>query len=133
MKRILRIFVIDTLGLFVVSNVISGISFKDGLMSLFLAGIALGISSIVVKPIINILLLPINLLTFNLFKWASSAITLYIVTLVVPGFVINGLTFIGYQSKWFDIPAVHLEGILAFIAISFLLSIFSATVHWLIK
>jgi len=132
-KKILRLFIIDTLGLYLVSNSISGIIFENGLISLILAGVGLSVSSIIVKPIINLLLLPLNLLTFNLFKWASSAIALYIVTLVVPGFLVKGLYFMGYTSKWFDIPSISLEGILAFVSISFLLSIFSSLIHWLIK
>jgi len=132
-KRILRLFIIDTLGLYLVSNAISGITFENGFISLVLAGVGLAISSIIVKPIINILLLPLNLLTFNLFKWASSAIALYIVTLVVPGFLVKGFYFVGYSSKWLDIPSINLQGIIAFISISFLLSLFNSVVHWLIK
>jgi|SRR3972149_8169374 len=133
MRKILRYFVVDTLSLYIISTTILGIIFENGFLTLFLAGICLSISSVLIKPIINIFLLPINLLTFNLFKWVSSAITLYIVTLVVPGFIIEGFRFIGYSSKWFDIPALSFSGILAFVAISFLLSLLSAIITWLIK
>ena len=92
------------------------------------------ISSLLVKPLINILLIPVNLVTFGLFRWVSSAIALYIVTLVVPGFSIIGFDFAGWASKWIDIPAFAIPpGILAFIAVSFLLSIITSLIYWLIK
>ena len=133
MKKILRYFVIDTLSLYIIANSTSGIVFQNGIQTLLFAGLGLSLASVVVRPIINILLLPINLVTFNIFKWASSAIALYIVTLVVHGFIIQGFIFSGFQSRWIDIPAVTLEGVLAFVAISFLLSVLSAIITWLIK
>ncbi|OGM17594.1 hypothetical protein A2V56_03825 [Candidatus Woesebacteria bacterium RBG_19FT_COMBO_42_9] len=133
MKKILRFFVVDTLCLYIIASSSQGIIFENGIQTLFLAGLGLSLSSVVVRPIINILLLPINLITFNLFKWGAAAIGLYLVTLVIPGFLVQGFTFPGYSSLWFDIPGVSLEGILAFVAISFLLSLLSAVITWLIK
>lgn len=133
MKKILRFFVVDTLSLYIIANSTSGIIFQNGIQTLLLAGLGLSLASVVVRPIINILLLPINLITFNLFKWGSATIALYLVTLVVPGFFVQGFTFPGYSSLWFDIPGVSLEGILAFVAISFILSLLSAIIIWLIK
>src|SRR3990167_528162 len=133
MKKILRFFVVDTLCLYIIASSSQGIIFENGIQTLFLAGLGLSLSSVVVRPIINILLLPINLITFNLFKWASSAIALYIVTLVVPGFIIEGFYFAGFSCKWFDIPTIALSGFLAFVAISFILSFLSAIISLLIK
>lgn len=133
MKKILRFFVVDTLSLYIIANSTTGIILQNGLFTLLLAGLGLSLASVVVRPIINILLLPINLITFNLFKWASSAIALYIVTLVVPGFIIEGFYFAGFSGKWFDIPTIALSGFLAFVAISFILSFLSAIISWLIK
>jgi len=132
-KKILRFFVVDTLSLYIIANSTTGIILQNGLFTLLLAGLGLSLASVVVRPIINILLLPINLITFNLFKWASSAIALYIVTLVVPGFIIEGFYFAGFSGKWFDIPTIALSGFLAFVAISFILSFLSAIISWLIK
>lgn len=133
LKRIIRHYVIDTFSLFVVSRIAQGMVFAKGWEDLFLAGVGLTIVSLLAKPVIGILLLPINLLTFGLFRWVSSAITLYIVTLIVPGFSILGFNFVGFSTKWFDIPAVSFTGILAFVAFSFVLSFFSSIIYWIIK
>ena len=133
MKKILRYFVVDTLSLYIIANSTQGIIFENGIVTLFLAGFGLSIGTVIARPVINILLLPFNLITFNVFKWASSTIALYLVTLVVPGFIINGFKFSGFSSVWIDIPALSFEGIPSYVAISFLLSLLGFGITWLIK
>jgi len=133
MKTIIKHFIINTTSLYLVSLVISGIVFAQGTYSVLLAGIVLTLTSMVIKPIINILLLPINLITFGLFRWAGFAITLYLVTLIVPGFKILDFTFKGFTGYWFSIPPISITGILAFIAFSFLISLIASVGHWIFK
>lgn len=133
MKAILKHFVINTVSLYIVSLIVSGIVFADGTYSLLLAGAVLTLTTLVIKPVINILLLPINLITFGLFRWVGFAITLYLVTLVVPGFKLMDFVFKGFSSFWFSIPSISLSGILAFIAFSFLISLIASLGYWIFK
>lgn len=133
MKTILKHFIINTVALYLVSLVISGIVFAEGTYSILLAGLVLTLTSLVIKPIINILLLPINLITFGLFRWAGFAVTLYIVTLIVPGFKLLDFVFKGFSSYWFSIPGLSLSGILAFLAFSFVISMVASIGHWIFK
>ena len=134
MRRIIKHYLVDTLALYFIYTTFKGVYFGSYPQTLLLAGVGLMISSLLVKPLINVLLIPVNLVTFGLFRWVSSAITLYIVTLVVPGFSILGFGFVGLSTKWIDIPAFAIPpGILAFIAVSFLLSIITSLIYWLIK
>lgn len=133
MKRILRHFVIDSVSIFLVSSIASGMIFQKGIETLLLTGLGLTLVSLIAKPVINILLLPVNLITFGLFRWVASVAVLYIVTLVVPGFMITNFYFGGYSSVWFDLPTLALAGFLSFLAFSFLHSLFSSFIYWLIK
>jgi putative membrane protein len=133
MKKILQHYLIDTFCLYIVSQLVSGIYFQKGLESLFLAGIGLTLATLVIRPVINILLLPLNLITFGIFKWVSSAIALYLVTLIVPGFKIVNFIFQGFSTKWVDIPSLNLSGLLALITFSFILSLFTSFIHWIFK
>jgi uncharacterized membrane protein YvlD (DUF360 family) len=90
-------------------------------------------TTLLVKPIINILLIPLNLITFGFFKWISSAVALYLVTLLVPGFKILYFSFSGLSSKWLDIPAFSISGFLSYVAFSFILSFLTSIIYWLIK
>lgn len=133
LKKILRHFSVEALALFVVTQVFSGMVFEKGLQTFVIASAAITAATIFGKPVINVLLLPLNLITFGLFRWVSSAVALYIVTLLVSGFNIAGFYFQGYSSKWIDVPEIQLEGILAYIAFSFALSILTSFIHWLRK
>ncbi|MFC1600652.1 phage holin family protein [Patescibacteria group bacterium] len=133
MKRILRHYAIDTFSLWVVGSVASGMIFEKGLQTLLFSGIALSAVFFFAKPVINLLLLPINLITFGLFRWVSSAVVLYLVTLIIKDFKIVFFNFSGFNSKWIDIPAINFEGALAFIAFSFILSFITSFLYWLMK
>lgn len=133
MKRILKHFVIDTVSLYLASSIASGLVFERGIETIILTGAGLTLASLVAKPIINVLMLPINLITFGLFRWVASAVALYLVTLVVPGFKVMNFFFGGYSSVWFDLPTISLVGVFALIAFSFLLSLIASFIYWLVK
>ncbi len=133
MRGLIKNFIVATGSLYIVSSIVDGMVFAGGTYTLFLTGLVLMLTTLIVRPIINILLLPINLVTFGFFKWISYAVTLYLVTLIVPGFTILNFVFKGYNSYWFALPSLSLNGILAFIAFSFLISFISSIGHWIFK
>ena len=133
MRSILKHYIIDTISLYLISQMIAGMVFAEGIYTLLLTGFVLMLATFIVKPILNILLLPLNLITLGLFKWVTFAITLYLVTLVVPGFHLGDFIFKGYSSYWFSIPGITLTTVFAFIAFSFTISFVSSFLHWIFK
>ena len=133
MKRIIRHLIIDTYCLYLVTKIAGGIQLGNGFYTLFAAGFAITLVSLIAKPVINILLLPINLITFGLFRWVASSIVLYLTSLIVPSFKIIYFHFPGMASRWIDIPKLNFEGLAAYIGFSFLLSLTSSFIYWLIK
>lgn len=133
MKRFIRDFLYATFALYTASIIAEGIVFQEGIITMLLAGLGLMLSLILAKPVINILLLPLNLITFGLFRWISSAIILYLVTMIVPGFVIEKFYFSGLTTEWFDIPAINLEGIFSFVGFALIISILTSFLNWLKK
>ena len=133
MKRILRHYTLDTFSLWLISNIANGIVFEKGTQTLLISGLALMGVFLLAKPVINLLLLPLNLVTFGLFRWVSSAVVLYLVTLIIKDFKIIHFSFSGFTSKWIDIPTLYFEGFLAFVAFSFILSLITSFLYWLMK
>ncbi len=133
MKRIIRIFVVETVVLLVVSKITSGLQFENGFISLIVTAVSLTLASLLIKPVINLLLLPLNLLTFGLFRWASSAITLFLVDLVLSEFSLGSFVFHGYNSPLIVIPSISLPvGLLSYLAFSFLISFITSLIYWLV-
>lgn len=133
MRKLIKKYTIETVSLYLVTRVTSGIILEKGLESLFLAGLGLLAASLIIRPLINILLLPLNLITFGFFRWVSLTVALYLVTLLVPGFKITRFYFAGFTSQWFDLPPVNLTGLFSFIAFSFVLASFTGLLVWLTK
>lgn len=133
MKKIFKHFVIASLSLYLITLFVDGLVFEEGIKTFALTGAALTGVHYIVRPIINILLLPINLITFNLFKWISSAIALYLVTLIVTGFKIEAFLFAGFSNKWVSIPQVNFTGFLAYVFYSIVISLLTSVIIWFIK
>lgn len=133
MRGILKHFVINIVTLYLITQWFSGLSIANGWEGLVIAGVGLTLMTFLARPIINLLLLPINLITFGFFRWFSSTLTLYLVTLVVPGFEIAGFHFAGLSTKWLDLPALNFSGFLSIVAFSLVISIFSGFIYWIVK
>jgi len=133
MRKLLKYFSIDVLALYFVAQITDGMVFEGGVGTFFVTAAALTATSILGKPILKIMILPLNLITFGLFGWIGNSVVLYIVTLLVSGFRIEGFFFQGFVSKWIDLPTINLSGVMAFVAFSFLLSFVTSLFHWLSK
>lgn len=79
---------INLLALVTAAILIKGIRMQSIEMGILAAGI-LGIVNAVIRPVVLVLTLPINLLTLGLFTLVINAAMLKLVSMVVPGFVIE--------------------------------------------
>lgn len=129
-KKIIRTFAISIIALYVASVIAEGLYFGQGAQTVVVAGVSLTLASLIGKPVINILLLPLNLVTFGFFRWVASAVALYITTLLISDFRVDYFIFGGLSNKWLDLPAMNLTGFWAYIAFAFIFSLISSTLHW---
>lgn len=133
MKKLLRTFVIETVILYLISLVAKGLVFEEGLKSLVVTGAALTLGTYFIKPVISLLILPLNLITFGLFKWVAHAIMLFLVDLVLTDFTVVYFEFAGFSSNWATLPPLILpHGLLAYAAFSFLISFTTSLIYWLV-
>lgn len=83
-------FLINALSLWIADYILAGFR-VDGLATLALAALLLGLVNAVVKPVLVLLTLPITLLTLGLFLIFLNAAMLGLVAWLLPGFAIDGL------------------------------------------
>lgn len=88
MGFLLRI-VITTLAILLAVTVIPGIE-AGGILSVLGAGLVLGLINAVVRPILLVLTLPLTLVTLGFFLLLLNAFCLWITSLLVKGFVVQG-------------------------------------------
>ena len=80
---------ITALGLWVASELLSGITF-DAPSKLLLAAVVLGVVNAVVRPLAFVLTLPITVVTLGLFLLVLNAGMVALVAWLVPGFQVSG-------------------------------------------
>lgn len=125
MKYLLRLFLFQIIGLWFTSQLIPTIVVLGNWQTLFLAGFTLGLLLLIVKPVLKILFLPINFITFGFLSWLINVIILYFLTLVIPQVQISAWTFPGFTFSGFVVPAFHLTYFLALIVSSLLITFIS--------
>jgi len=142
LKKYLRLFFINFLALWMLSRFMlgftlkvhpEGIEFLNGYQTIALTALVLTILGTLVKPLIKILLIPINLLTLGAFRWLINVITLWLVTLVVPQFKIGSFVFQGLNWNGFIIPSFFMARFWAFVLASLFISLVTSFVLWLTK
>ena len=87
---LLLALVLNALALVVTAYIVPGFRVND-FVSAMLTAIVIGLINTFIKPILSFLTAPINMLTLGLFTFVVNAIVLYLASLVVPGFKIDGV------------------------------------------
>ena len=130
MKKYARSFVISLLAFLVVAYLYPGFSYNGQLLALGLAALVFAGLTIFVKPVIKLLSLPFNLLTFGLFSFLINVIILYGVSYFISDFKIHSFHFPGYSLSGFGIPAADLNQLFSALIASFFIGIISTALHW---
>lgn len=105
-------WIVLTVSILLVSYLLNGIK-VDHFLTAFFAAAVLGILNSIVRPILILLTLPINLLTFGVFTFIINAALLMLVSAMIPGFDIDGF----WTAVWGSI----------------LISIINAVLNWILR
>ena len=71
-------------------HIVPGIVLAGGWETALLVALVWSVITLVIKPVLQILTLPITIITFGLFAFVLNAILFYAMTWVVPGFYVSG-------------------------------------------
>ncbi|KKS92983.1 MAG: hypothetical protein UW68_C0024G0008 [Candidatus Collierbacteria bacterium GW2011_GWB1_44_6] len=133
MKVFLRHVLINLLVIYLTDLFYPGFSILHDTKTLLSAAVIWLLLNKIVKPIIKLLLLPINLITLNLFSWVISLITLFLLQTIVGGISISAYHFPGFSSQGFAIPAFYVGVLLSYIIASCILNLIHSFILWLIR
>lgn len=111
MNLIVRIL-IQTVAVLIAAYILPGVEI-DSFLTMLIVAIVLGIVNAFLKPILILLTLPITIITLGLFIFVINAFLVLLVSMVVPGFYVDGFlwallfsvivslvsTFLGSLSK----------------------------------
>lgn len=133
MKTIARAIFIYTLSLFLMPSLIPGVQIKGGFLTLIIGGVALALMFLIIKPILNFITLPVNLVTLGLFSIFTNVLILYILTVFISGISIIPFTYPRVEYFGFTIPEIHFPMFFAYLYTGFVLSFIDSFFSWLVK
>jgi putative membrane protein len=129
MKYLLRVFLFHCFSLWFVSELIPALNITDGWQTLLFAGLVLSILMLLVHPILKILFIPINIITFGLLSWIINVIVIYLLTVFVSAVTITAWNFPGIHLVGFVVPHVQFSYIVSLCIVSMTLTLFVDILH----
>lgn len=129
MKYLVRLFLFNTFALWLTSQIVPGVVIQNAWQPILWVGFILSVLMFIVKPILSILFIPINIMTFGLLSWLINVIVIYILTLVEPMIQIREWEFPGFSYGGFVIPSTHISYIVSLIITTFVLTFLSNVLH----
>ena len=88
MKILIRL-IINIVALLVVEYLVPGFSFES-LTAIVVSSIVIALVNTFIKPILQLIALPISILTFGIFAFIINVGLLFGISYIVPGFYIDG-------------------------------------------
>lgn len=133
MKKYLRLFLINFLAIWLVADLLEGISYSDGYKTLAASALILTLINFIIKPLIKLLLLPVNLITLGSFRWLVNVLSLYLMTSLVPKLEVQSFEFVGFTQNGFVVPTANLSVFWVLVIASFVISLMTTLLLWLAK
>lgn len=122
MKYLLKVFLFQSFALWIVSQIIPALIIASGWQSLLFAGGILTLLTLLVAPLLKILFIPINIITFGLLSWMIHVIVLYILTIFVPSVSVVPWLYQGVTFAGFVIPSISFSYTVSLIIVSLAVS-----------
>jgi len=133
MKSIVRNIILYSGSLFILPNIVGGVHISGGIWTYLFGGIMLTFMMTIIKPILNVISFPFNLITLGFFSIFTNAFILYLLTIFVSGIIIRPYKFNGLDFLGFVIPGFMFNTLFAFLAASVILSAIVTLIKWIIE
>ena len=131
MRSILRSIGIYLLALYFIPQLVPGFTIDGGFMTLLVGSLVLAIMFLVLKPILNIISFPVNMLTLGLFSIIINAFILYLLTILVPNITVQPFTYPRAHFYGFITPVMPFNTFFAYVYSAFILSCINSGMRWL--
>lgn len=133
MKTILQSIAIYLFALYFLPQMIPGFTLEGGIGTIFVGATVLALMFLVLKPILNVISFPVNILTLGLFSIVTNAFILYLLTVVVPEITVQPFSYPRFELFGIIIPKITFNTFFAYAYSAFVLAGINSIIRWLIK
>lgn len=133
MKYIAKKVLISYLSIFVLIQLIDKITISGGWLNTLYGGVVLSALYWILKPLLNLVLFPLNLATMNLSAWLIDIVLFYLWTIVFPQVKIEGWYFPGVNLGVLILSPYTFAGWQIYGLSAVILAILLRMFSWLLK
>ena len=133
MKFLFRKYCLITLSLVITGLLVPALTYGPGKYDLFYDSFILFLLFLIAKPIVNILMLPINILTLNLAQWLVNIILIYLWKFIVPEVKIGAWNFEGLNLGSINLSQISFSAWQTTIIVAVSLTLMMQFITWLFK
>lgn len=118
MKKLLRFILLFAFALTTANQIWVNLTFQNQIATLLKVAVTLSVFELLLKPIIKILLLPINLLTLGTIRIVINTLGLYLATFLLADFNLQNINFPSQKWQGFSLPPLHFNNFFAYLITS---------------
>ncbi len=131
MRKLLKYWFISALSLLAVAQISNVFHFSNGYFTLVEVAFFLTVFEYFLKPLVKLLLLPINVITLGGLRWLIDVLALFLAGAIIPSFQIKTFLFPGIQSNGLIIPNYSFHGFWSYVVAAFSLNLLIGLFRWL--
>ena len=133
MKKFLKNWFINSVALAVIGWFFTGIQVSYQPYDFFLAALLLTVIIKLMKPVFELVFLPLNLLTLGVFRWIRTVISLGLLTYIANGVSLKGFYFPGLWLGAIEIQPFSAPSFISLIVGAILLNLCKKAIRWILK
>ncbi len=129
MHYLIRVFLFNVFGLWLTRELLPFFVINGNWQTILSAAAVLSLLMLLVQPLLKILFIPINIITFGLLSWLINVIVLFLLTVFVDEVTITDWSFPGWYWSGFSLPAGHISYPLAMVIASLTITLLTNFLH----
>jgi len=132
MKRYIRILFFNLIILWALAGIIPEITYNS-FQTLATSTLILSLLQVLVLPVVKLLFMPIQLLSFGMLRWVPALIILFLFSWLSVGYTISAITIPAIEYQQLRLPAIHLGTITSLMLFGILYSYLNRAFQWILK
>lgn len=133
MKWFFRTYLYTFFAIWVAELLIPGFTINGGLLSHAIVALGMMGINLFVKPLVRLIVLPINIATLGLFTFVVNGALLWMLAYFMPEITISSWTFYRFEFLDYSIPTIEFGIIATYIVTAFSISGIMVFLHWIRK
>ncbi|HSX19326.1 MAG TPA: phage holin family protein [Candidatus Saccharimonadales bacterium] len=129
MKHYLRSLIISAIAFYAAFTAVPTMSLGNDPKNIAIVIAGVFLTSVIVRPIFSIVLLPINFLTFGLLSLVLNIVLFFGLSKFLPGFSISAYNFPGMNLQGFVLPSTYLNQLETLVTVALIITLVQKVLH----